>query len=96
VNGVALHERSYLYPGNPPSRIKFSVTVPKDTVFVMGDHRSDSSDSRYHLSDPRHGAIPVDNVVGKAFVRVWPPSRWGGLGVPKTFQQPKLENSAHG
>jgi signal peptidase I len=96
VNGVALHERSYLYPGNPPSRIRFSVTVPKDTVFVMGDHRSDSSDSRYHLTDPRHGAIPVDDVVGKAFVRVWPPSRWGGLGVPKTFQQKALTKSGHG
>jgi signal peptidase I len=96
VNGVALHEHSYLYPGNPPSKIEFSITVPKHTVFVMGDHRSDSSDSRYHLSDPRHGAIPVDDVVGKAFVRVWPPSRWGGLGVPGTFQQSKLDSSDHG
>ncbi len=96
VNGVPLHERSYLYPGNPPSQLKFSVTVPKNTVFVMGDHRSDSSDSRYHLSDSRHGAIPVSDVVGKAFVRAWPPSRWGGLGVPKTFQQKALDKSGHG
>lgn len=54
-------------------------TVPKGRLFVLGDHRGASADSRYH------GTIPVSSVIGRAFVRVWPISRWGVLRVPSTF-----------
>jgi signal peptidase I len=53
----------------------------------MGDHRSESADSRAHRDDPGDGTIPVDKVVGRAFVIVWPPSRAGVLTVPETFRR---------
>lgn len=61
------------------------VTVPKGRLWVMGDHRDGSADSRAHIMDGHSGTIPVDNVIGKAFVIVWPPSRWDTLGTPGTF-----------
>ena len=78
------------------------VTVPKGRLWVMGDHRTDSEDSRYHCSADgvnengntgncaqyvRQASVPVDNVIGKAFVIAWPPSRWRTLGTPSTFTQ---------
>ncbi len=71
VNGVRLEE-PYLHPG---SRMRDMArrTIPEGTVFVMGDNRNNSQDSRFF------DEIPVDEIVGKAFVIVWPPSRWGGL-----------------
>ncbi len=74
VNGVALDE-PYLAEGAIPSQMAFDVTVPPDSLWVMGDNRQRSSDSRLHQGDPGGGAIPVDNVVGKAFVLVWPLDR---------------------
>ena len=56
------------------------VTVPAGRLWVMGDHRADSADSRFHLEDGNHGTVPVDNVIGRAFVIMWPPSRWNTLG----------------
>ena len=56
VNGVPLDEGQYLFPGNPPSTLKFSAVVPSGHLWVMGDHRSDSDDSRYHPGDPGGGA----------------------------------------
>ena len=85
VNGHALDE-PYLYPAARPSDQPFDVVVPKGRLWVMGDHRNDSADSRAHQTD-HLGTIPVKDVIGRAFVRVWPPSRWGVLGVPKTFGQ---------
>jgi signal peptidase I len=87
VNGVALHEKSYLYPGDPPSMQKFSVTVPAGRLWVMGDNRDVSYDSRGHMQDPGDGTIPEDMVVGRAFMIVWPPSRWRILQIPGTFDQ---------
>jgi signal peptidase I len=71
VDGVAVDE-PYLRPGTHMDAFG-PVTVPIGEVFVMGDNRNQSEDSR------RFGTIPVDDIIGRAFVRVWPPSRWGGL-----------------
>jgi signal peptidase I len=93
VNGVPLAEKSYLYPGDAPSEQRFSITVPAGRLWVMGDHRSVSWDSRGHMSDPGNGTIPENHVVGRAFVIVAPISRWRILPIPATFQQPKLTAS---
>jgi signal peptidase I, bacterial type len=94
VNGVPLTE-PYLYPGDrsTPSLAKFTVRVPQDRLWVMGDHRSDSADSRFHLGDPGGGFVPVDDVVGRAFARVWPIGRVGWLKQPATFRQARLLRS---
>ena len=96
VNGVPLNEGSYLFPGNPPSAFKFSEIVPAGHLWVMGDHRSDSDDSRYHPGDPGGGAIPENQVVGRAFLIIWPPSQLRDLPIPSTFQQASLHAGAAG
>ena len=90
VNGVPLAETSYLYPGDAPSFPFKAVTVPPGHVWVMGDHRGDSADSRYHISDPGSGAMPEDEVVGRAFLIIWPPSQLRDLPIPNTFSQAAL------
>lgn len=72
VNGVPLEESAYLFPGDVPSLTPFSVDVPEGKLWVMGDHRSASADSRAHQGDPGGGFVPVDRVLGKAFAIIWP------------------------
>jgi len=101
VNGVALHENSYLYPGDSPASapsatgyLSFNITVPPGRLWVMGDHRGVSEDSRLRPAAPGGGTIPEDKVIGRAFVIVWPPSRWRFLPIPSTFARPGIDSSA--
>jgi signal peptidase I len=84
---VPLNEQSYLYPGNQPSAQRFSVTVPPGRLWVMGDHRLNSSDSRYHGDDPGDGTIPERAVIGRVFLVVWPPAQFREVPIPATFAQ---------
>ncbi|MEU0052069.1 signal peptidase I [Streptomyces sp. NPDC006184] len=98
VNGKALNE-PYVYPGNTPCTVddlggQFKVKVPKGYIWVMGDHRQNSRDSRYNQSDKNHGMVPVDKAVGRAIVKAWPLNRWGTLPVPDTFGQPGLDRQS--
>ncbi|MFI5619276.1 signal peptidase I [Streptomyces sp. NPDC051567] len=95
VNGKALDE-PYIFPGNTPCDDKpfGPLTVPKDSIWVMGDHRQNSQDSRYHMQDSTHGFVPVDQVVGRAVVIAWPINRWATMPVPDTFDQPGIGNQA--
>ncbi|MFB7947503.1 signal peptidase I [Kitasatospora phosalacinea] len=89
VNGTALDE-PYLYPGATPCD-DFpvgTVEVPAGFLWVMGDHRNDSQDSRFqYLHNPGGGFVPVDDVIGRARVLVWPVGRWTTLPVPPTFDR---------
>jgi signal peptidase I len=85
VNGHALDE-PYVYPGNVPSDMTFEVTVPAGRIWVMGDHREASQDSRWHQDLPGQGTVPLDLVVGRAVLLIWPLDRLGWLGdYPDTF-----------
>lgn len=74
VNGVAIDE-PYVADGAVPSEVEFAVTVPEGGLWVMGDNRQNSQDSRFKQGSPGGGSVPVDNVVGVAFVTLWPLDR---------------------
>lgn len=75
VNGVSVDESGYINPGSAPSLIKFDVTVPAGKLWVMGDNRSNSEDSRFHIKEPSKGFVSVDQVTGRAFAIMWPLNR---------------------
>lgn len=79
VNGGSLSE-PYLYPGDSPSELRFDIVVPEGRLWVMGDHRSDSGDSREHMREPSGGTVPVGQVVGRVVAVWWPLDRWSGTG----------------
>lgn len=82
VNDVPLDETAYLNlaPGQTaPRDYPFDVTVPEGSLWVMGDNRDNSRDSRYHQDKPGGGFVPLGNVVGRAFVITWPLPRLGVL-----------------
>ncbi len=95
VNGVPVAE-PYLYPGDAPSNQHVDVVVPAGRIWVMGDHRSVSADSRSHLGSPGGGMIPLDDVVGRAWLRYWPTDRLGTLTPAPTLSDlplPKATSS---
>jgi signal peptidase I len=85
VNGVSLNERSYLPKDEAPSLIKFEAEVPEGSIWVQGDNRSNSADSRLHIGDPGGGFISEERVVGKVFTVVWPWDHAKLLKRPATF-----------
>lgn len=87
LNGVALNETSYI--NGPTDQVLFDITVPKDSMFVMGDNRGNSADSRFHL-DQNDGAVPYEDAVGRVFTVVWPLSRITVESIPEIFGNPAI------
>lgn len=80
VNGTAIDESAYLElpePGAPASALEFDIVVPEDSLWMMGDNRYRSKDSRYNQDQPGKGFVPMENLVGRAFVITWPLDRFG-------------------
>ena len=86
VNGVPLNEQEYLAEGQQPSMIDFDIKVEPGYIWVQGDNRSNSADSRVHLGDPGGGQVPASDVVGKVFSVVWPISHAKLMHRPATFE----------
>ncbi|MFC7258135.1 signal peptidase I [Streptomyces lutosisoli] len=96
VNGRSVDESTFLYPGDNPSDVPFDVAVPDGTLFVLGDHRGDSSDSRDHLGSPGGGMIPVSDVIGRADWIAWPAGHWTRLTRPDVYARVPAADGVHG
>ena len=71
INGKKTTE-PYIFKGNKPSELKFNVTIPEGKIWVMGDHRGSSADSRYHQDDVNNGMVPTSKVTGRVYAIIWP------------------------
>lgn len=76
INGKEINE-PYIFAGNSPSDTNFNVTVPAGKIWVMGDHRAASADSRFHQEDINHGMVPTSRITGKVFGIIWPIKNFG-------------------
>lgn len=92
LNGVPLDEN---YIVGPTEQVPFNVIVPEGTVFVMGDNRGNSRDSRYHLQED-FGGVPVGDVVGRVFLVVWPVTRVSMVPIPEAFSDRALADGPDG
>ena len=81
INGKEINE-PYIFAGNSPSDTNFNVTVPAGKIWVMGDHRAASADSRFHQEDINHGMVPTSKVTGKVVGIIWPIKN---LGIVHSF-----------
>ncbi|MGW3358588.1 signal peptidase I [Streptomyces bungoensis] len=98
VNGRPVDETAFLRPGDTPSSVPFDVVVPAGRLFLLGDHRSRSSDSRDHLGSPGGGMVPVSDVIGRAEWIVWPYAHWRHLTRPSAYARVPAASTggAHG
>jgi signal peptidase I len=71
INGKDTTE-PYIFDGNKASEMDFNIKVPEGKIWVMGDHRSASADSRYHQDDVNNGFVPVSRITGRAYAIIWP------------------------
>ncbi len=85
INGIEIDE-PYIYAGNSASDTKFNVTVPEGKVWVMGDHRAASADSRFHQEDINNGMVPTAKVTGRVIGIIWPIKN---IGIVSSFSSLK-------
>ena len=90
LNGVPLVEP---YVNGPTDQVRFDVVVPAASMFVMGDNRGNSRDSRYHL-DVNNGGVPQADAVGRTVLTVWPFTRFGTHAIPEIFNNPAIAQGA--
>jgi signal peptidase I len=92
VNGVSIDE-PYIYEGDKPSDSDFEVEVPQGFIWVMGDHRGASADSRFHTDDPNKGMVALDKVTGRATFIIWPFSNLAILEKGEDLSKIPVKNS---
>lgn len=92
LNGVPLIED---YIKGPTDQVQFDVVVPEDSIFVMGDNRGDSRDSRFHL-ETNNGGVPVSDAVGRVVLVLWPINRFATVPIPEIFGNPAIADGPTG